>query len=52
MQIRSGHELTKWTLHVGNEMEGMAIIEAFNTTLFIPEGRKFTLDKRKFIWME
>ena len=39
-------------LSAGNEIEGLAIIEAPNTTLFIPEGRKIRLDERRFIWME
>jgi N-methylhydantoinase A/oxoprolinase/acetone carboxylase beta subunit len=36
----------------GNVIEGLAIIEAPNTTLFVPEARRARFDEWGLIWME
>ena len=35
----------------GNEVEGLAIIEAPATTLVVPEGRKVAVDEYKRLWL-
>lgn len=39
-------------LRPGNEVVGVAIIEAPNTTLFVPPGWRTRLDERKIFWMD
>jgi N-methylhydantoinase A/oxoprolinase/acetone carboxylase beta subunit len=38
-------------LRAGNQVAGVAIIEAPNTTLFVPPGWSVRLDERKIFWM-
>jgi len=38
-------------LQAGNEIEGLAIIEAPSTTVLVPEGRKVQFDQHKVLWM-
>jgi acetone carboxylase beta subunit len=39
-------------LRPGNEVEGIAIIEAPATTLVVPPGKKIRMDELKIIWLE
>jgi N-methylhydantoinase A/oxoprolinase/acetone carboxylase beta subunit len=39
-------------LKPGNEVPGMAIIEAPATTLFVPEGKKLRVDAYNLLWLE
>ncbi|MFC1911014.1 hydantoinase/oxoprolinase family protein [Chloroflexota bacterium] len=39
-------------LNPGNEIEGLAIIEASATTLPIPEGKKIVIDEYKRFWLK
>lgn len=39
-------------LRPGNVIEGVAVIEAANTTLFVPERRRVRFDEWGLIWME
>ena len=38
-------------LQPGNEVEGLAIIEAPATTLPVPEGKKIVIDEYKRFWL-
>ncbi len=38
-------------LQPGNEVEGLAIVEAPATTLPVPEGKKITVDEYKRLWL-
>jgi N-methylhydantoinase A/oxoprolinase/acetone carboxylase beta subunit len=39
-------------LQPGNEIDGLAIIEAPATTLPVPDGRKVVIDEYKRFWIE
>ena len=39
-------------LESGNEVEGLAIIEAPSTTMLVPEGRKVVIDEFKRFWIK
>ena len=39
-------------LEPGNVIEGVAVIEAPNTTLFVPERKRVRFDEWGLIWME
>ncbi len=39
-------------LNSGNEVEGLAIIEAPATTMPVPEGRKVVVDEYKRFWLK
>jgi acetone carboxylase beta subunit len=39
-------------LESGNEVEGLAIIEAPSTTMFVPEGKKVVIDEFKRFWLQ
>ncbi len=39
-------------LQPGNRLEGLAVIEAPNTTLFIPEDWKLRIDEHAIFWLE
>ncbi len=39
-------------LRPGNEFTGLAVVEASNTTLFVPEGWRVRIDEHKVYWME
>jgi N-methylhydantoinase A/oxoprolinase/acetone carboxylase beta subunit len=38
-------------LRPGNEIDGLAVIEAPNTTLFLPEGWRATIDEHEIYWL-
>ena len=35
----------------GNRVDGIAVIEAPNTTLFVPEGWRVEIDAHRIYWM-
>ncbi|MFC1944931.1 hydantoinase/oxoprolinase family protein [Chloroflexota bacterium] len=39
-------------LQPGNEVQGLAVIEAPSTTFFVPEGKKVRVDEHKILWLE
>ena len=39
-------------LRPGNEVEGLAIIEAPATTLYVPDGKRIRVDEYNFFWLE
>ena len=39
-------------LRPGNEFTGLAVVEAPNTTLFVPEGWRVKIDEYKVYWMD
>jgi N-methylhydantoinase A/oxoprolinase/acetone carboxylase beta subunit len=39
-------------LEPGNVVQGVAVIEAPNTTMFVPEHRRARFDEWGMIWME
>jgi len=39
-------------LRPGNEFTGLAVVEASNTTLFVPEGWRVKIDEHKVYWMD
>jgi N-methylhydantoinase A/oxoprolinase/acetone carboxylase beta subunit len=39
-------------LRPGNEFTGLAVVEASNTTLFVPEGWRVKIDPYKVYWMD
>jgi N-methylhydantoinase A/oxoprolinase/acetone carboxylase beta subunit len=39
-------------LESGNEVEGLAVVEAPSTTMLVPEGRKVVIDEFKRFWIE
>ncbi len=39
-------------LRPGNEVSGVAVIEAPSTTLFVPMGWRIRVDEREIIWLE
>lgn len=39
-------------LRPGNEIDGLAVIEASNTTLFVPPGRRVRIDEHDIYWIE
>ena len=39
-------------LRAGNEIDGVAVIEAPNTTLFVPPGWRVRLDEHMIFWLE
>ena len=39
-------------LNPGNEIEGLAIIEAPTTTLLVPEGKKIEIDEYRRYWLK
>lgn len=39
-------------LNPGNEVEGLAVIEAPTTSLFVPPGKKIRIDEYKVMWLE
>lgn len=39
-------------LRPGNEFTGLAVVEASNTTLFVPEGWRVKIDEYKVYWMD
>ena len=36
----------------GNEIDGLAVIEASNTTLFVPPERHVRIDEHDIYWIE
>jgi N-methylhydantoinase A/oxoprolinase/acetone carboxylase beta subunit len=49
------HDASIWEmgeLRPGNEIEGLAVIEAPNTTLFVPESWRVRIDEREIYWLE
>lgn len=39
-------------IQAGNEVEGFSIIEATNTTLIVPPGKKIVVDEKKLFWLK
>jgi len=39
-------------LRPGNEIDGLAIIEAPSTTFFVPQGKRVKIDEYKVFWLE
>jgi len=39
-------------LRAGNEVHGLAVIEAPNTTLFVPAGMRVRIDEHEIYWLE
>lgn len=39
-------------LHAGNQIDGIAVIEAPNTTLFVPDGWRLRIDEHLIYWLE
>jgi len=39
-------------LRPGNEISGIAVIEAPSTTLFVPKGWRARLDEYEIFWLE
>lgn len=39
-------------LRAGNEIDGLAVIEAPSTTFFVPHGKKVRVDEYKVLWLE
>jgi N-methylhydantoinase A len=39
-------------IQAGNEVEGFSIIEASNTTLIVPPGRRIVVDDKKLFWLK
>jgi len=39
-------------LRPGNEIQGVAVVEAPSTTLFVPEGWKVRIDEHEIYWLE
>ena len=39
-------------LRPGNEIDGLAVIEALSTTFFVPQGKRVMVDEYKVLWLE
>jgi acetone carboxylase, beta subunit len=39
-------------IEAGNEVEGFCIVEASNTTLIVPPGKRIVVDEKKLFWLK